>query len=132
MLDVQGPGIDVVRKSKAVAVISGTPGFEAAINGIPVISFGEHALYNFLPHVQHVTDLANLRPALKRIFDGSIDLNRSRLDGTRFLRSVMEASFDMGDYDYVKLKNYDSQVVEDTYQALIDSLEIIAESRSFA
>ncbi len=132
MLDVREPGIDVVRKSKAVAVISGTPGFEAAINGIPVISFGEHALYNFLPHVQHVTDLANLRPALKRIFDGSIDLNRSRLDGTRFLRSVMEASFDMGDYDYVKLKNYDSQVVEDAYQALIDSLEIIAESRSFA
>ena len=54
----------VIRQAELVATITGTAGFEAAVMGKPVISFGHHNIYNFLPHVRLITDERDLKPAL--------------------------------------------------------------------
>jgi len=46
--DYELPSIEVVKRSKMVIVLSGNIGFEAVLNGIPVISFG-NTMYNMLP-----------------------------------------------------------------------------------
>ena len=56
-------GVDCVRRAAAVVTICGTAGFEAAVMGRPVVAFGRHNVYNFLPHVTPVTDEARLQGA---------------------------------------------------------------------
>ncbi len=116
------PGIEVARRAEAIAVITGSTGFEAAVMGKPVISFGMHNAYNILPHVQHVTDLARTGRAVARIFDGSIDPAAARRAGAAFLRAVVETSFDLGSYDYVDLRRYEPEVVHAACDALEESL----------
>ena len=116
------PGIEVARRADAVAVITGSTGFEAAVMGKPVISFGVHNAYNMLPHVLHVTDLARTGEAVARVFDGSIDPAAARRAGAAFLKAVVETSFDLGSYDYVDLRRYEPAVVDAACDALEESL----------
>ena len=120
------PGLEVARHAVAVAVITGTSGFEAAVMGTPVISFGLHNGYNMLPHVFHVTDLAKLRDAIRAIFDNGINEVAARREGARYLQAVIDSSFDLGDYDYVDLRKYDQSVVCSACDALENSLEFAA------
>ena len=90
-------------------MITGSTGFEAAVMGKPVISFGRHNGYNMLPHVFHVTDLANTSEVIERIFDGGVDQAQARQAGVRYLQAVVDTSFDLGAYDYVDLKKYDTR-----------------------
>jgi hypothetical protein len=96
LLDPDEPGIECARAAAATAVIVGTGGLEAAILGRPVITYGRHGLYNFLPHVMTVTDEAQLKGYMTRIFAGGIDLTRARDDGARFLAALIAISFDTG------------------------------------
>lgn len=122
MLDMLEYGLDVVRAADATATISGSPGFEAAVLGKPVISFGHHNEYRILPHVFTVTDETQLRAYLQKIFEGGVDHERARCNGARYLRAVVESSFDLGRYDYVDLKNFGGAEVDRAYEALIASL----------
>mgnify|MGYP001349273275 CR=1 FL=1 len=65
LLDVTELGLEVVRKAKAIATITGTGGFEAAIMGKPVISFGRHNLYNFLVRLEPTYCFSTLLNNLK-------------------------------------------------------------------
>jgi hypothetical protein len=93
-------GLECARASQAVVTICGTGGFEGAILGKPVISFGHHNNYNFLPHVRHVTDTSDLSSTLRWAFSDSFDQEAAKESGTRFLRSVAARSFDLEDFDY--------------------------------
>lgn len=96
LLDPDEPGIACARKSDATCVIVGTAGLEAALLGKPVITYGRHGNYNFLPHVMTVTDEAQLKPYLGRIFRSAVDLDRARADGARMLAALVAVSFDAG------------------------------------
>lgn len=123
MLDTMELGIEVVRRAAAVVTINGTAGFEAAVMGKPVIAFGRHNTYNFLPHVRVVTEESRLRGYLSEALTGSIDGSKSVEDGLRFLQAVVASSFDMRSYDYVKLHDFEVQAVEDGYHCLLSSLQ---------
>lgn len=121
-LDIREPGFRIAQQADAVAVITGSSGFEAAITGTPVISFGAHNAYNMLPHVFHTTDLAKTGEAIDWIFNKGIDREAAKREGARFLQAVVDTSFDLGEYDYVNLQNYDQAVVARACDALERSL----------
>ena len=123
LLEMMEPGLNVVRKCDAVATICGTGGFEAAVMGTPVIAFGRHNTYNFLPHVRVVTEESALKRHLADALDGTIDAEQARRDGKRFLTAVLEASFDLRDYNRMRLDSFEAAAVEDCYATLARSLE---------
>jgi hypothetical protein len=122
MLKIDEPGFAVVEGARAVAVIVGTTGHEAALLGKPVISFGRHNLYCGLPHVFTVTDQAQLRGALRRALDPRFDADGARRAGRRFLRAIVETSFDMETYTYHEKTAYTQSAVQRCVDSLIASL----------
>ncbi len=129
-LDVAELGLDIVRKASAVVTITGTSGFEAAALGIPVIVFGRHNLYGFLHHVKTVIDEADLSKYLEEIFNARIDLETARSDGQRFLEAIDSISFDMGEYNYISLENFQLETVAEALNSLTATLESTAPTPS--
>lgn len=102
-LDMRERGVDVIRRAAATVTIAGSAGFEAAAIGKPVVVLGRHNIYDFLPHVYPVTDIAQLRHALAQALDASKPAAPRQADGARFLLAMEDISFDLGSFDpYVK------------------------------
>jgi len=123
LVEMMELGLDVVREASAVVTICGTSGFEAAVMGKPVIAFGQHNSYNFLPHVRVVTDESQLKGYLHDALNGAVDRARARIDGQRFLKAVVDVSFDMRSYNRFYLDKFDRESVEDCYTRLMRSFE---------
>jgi hypothetical protein len=122
LLDASEFGFDCARKADAVLTICGTVGLEAAALGTPVISFGQHNIYNFLPSVRIVTDESKLPEYLaEALFDPAI-AERIAREGRRLVRAITECSFDMAQYDYVRLNDFEMSSVEKAANALAMSL----------
>ena len=81
--DTLEPGISYITKSKAVAIITGTAGWEAAAMGIPVISFSKYNSYNFLNHVFYVKDNNKIFTIYKKILKKNYPNTESESDGAR-------------------------------------------------
>ena len=124
-MDIREPGFSVARQADAVAVITGSTGFEAAVMGTPVISLGAHNPYNILPHVFHFTDLARTGEAIRTIFDGGVDKAEAKRAGAAYLQAVIDTSFDLGSYDYVDLRSHDRKSVSDACHALAEGLKAL-------
>ena len=122
LLDVMERGVDVVGQAAAVATISSTAGLEAAIMGKPVIMFGRHNGYQFVPHVQLVTREEDLRPALRRALAASTDRGRSGRDGARLRQALMNASFDLGEFDPLQPGSFSQPDIAAAASALLDSI----------
>lgn len=130
-LDMMEFGLEVVRHARAVATITGSAGFEAAVLGKPVIAFGRHNLYGVLPHVHVVTDEARLVGILGAVLgDEDMGAVRRRLDGARYLKAVVETSFDLGGYDFVNVARVDEGAVHAAYEGLLASLEPAGAARA--
>ncbi|MEQ8701483.1 MAG: hypothetical protein RLT05_33600, partial [Bauldia litoralis] len=127
LLDMMELGLEVARQADAVATITGTGGFEAAVMGKPVISFGRHNQYNFLPHVSVIEDEADLRPALRTALSPEFDSAVAEEAGRKFLSAVLSVSFDLRDYDYVDLRKFQPETVADAVEALRASLAQMAQ-----
>jgi hypothetical protein len=123
LLDTRELGLEVARAATAVATITGTGGFEAAVMGKPVITFGRHNLYNFLPHVRLITDEARLKDDLAWAFSPQFDHAAALADGNRFLSAIIATSFDMGQYATSDGKNYDQSGVARAYENLLSGLK---------
>lgn len=123
ILDPVERGIDIVREAAATVTITGTAGMEAAIIGKPVIAFGRHNVYNFLPHVMVVTEECQLKGYLHRAVVQGIDTERARLDGARFLQALCATSFDLGDYNYVNLRSFNDDDVDVAVESLVASVD---------
>lgn len=97
------PGIEVTRRARAVATITGTTGMEAATLGVPVISFGRHNIYNAIPHVTYVSDWLRIGAAVTTVLaaDPAARAARQR-DGQRFIKAVLRASTDFEDANFTK------------------------------
>lgn len=119
--------LDIARNARCVIVITGTIGTEAVILGIPVISFGIHNEFNFLPSVHVVQSWKELRPLLFKICcseDTEEDKRRRQEDGKRYLAAIKVSSIDLHWSNYAS-KNRESATereVEVIYESLMKSL----------
>lgn len=122
-------GIEVTKQADVVVTISGTSGFEAAAMGKPVISFGHHNIYNFLPHVMVVTDPAQLSRYLRQALSADFDAKKAAIDGRRFLQAIVDVSFDLGDFSPTNPDKVSDRAVDAAYHALLRALGDRAETR---
>jgi hypothetical protein len=116
-------GLDVVRKANALITISGTAGTEAAVLGKPVITFGRHNNYDFLPHVRVVTREEDLRGYLDEALNGGIDLEKAKLDGARYFQAVQNLAFDFKGLDLFKPDIIEDWMAEAACDNLLRSLQ---------
>jgi hypothetical protein len=126
MADVREYGLELVGRSVAVVTITGSIGFEGATMGKPVIHFGRHAIYDFLPHVQVVTDESKLAGYLDDVLCGGFTPERATQaarNGARLLKAIAKVSFVIGDQFVGNPKDYGPAGVEASYQALLTSLK---------
>ena len=123
ILNVAIPGQEVIKRAVGVATIAGTAGLEAALLGKPVVSFGRHNPYNFLGHVKVNFDLGELPKQVKWLFDNDIDQKKARGDAEKFIESVKQASFDMGEFNYFDLEKFAQDAPQEAYKLLIESLK---------
>lgn len=123
LMDPREPGWKVAQKADAVANISGTANLEAALAGVPVISFGQHNNYDFLDHVLTVKQESQVREFLVHIFDGHVDRDKARTDGAKLASALERLSIDMEKFDTLNLESYNDEQVSKAVDALIDSLQ---------
>jgi hypothetical protein len=115
-------GIECAQNAAAVVTISGTAGLEAAVAGVPVVSFGHHNIYNVLPHVRIVEDERDLAGYLKDAIDNKFSRAQMLCDGRRLCRAIVKESFDMREYNYIDLEDFDPQSVLDACASLRQSV----------
>jgi hypothetical protein len=123
LLDVEERGLEVVKKAAAVATITGSAGVEAALQGRPVILFGRHNGFEFLPHVSLVTREEDLVPALTRIFDGSLNPAEAVDAGSRYGEALEKISFTMDGFAAFKQDGWSMDHVQTAVDALLNDLD---------
>ncbi len=124
--------LELVKQSRCVAVFTSTAGFEASAMGIPVVSFGLHNIYNFLPHVYVVKSWLELRKTLKFVLDEENQdaILQRKKDGNRLLEAVRRAGFDLSGVDYAattlrrKRKQATQEEANLFFSTLMDSLDV--------
>jgi hypothetical protein len=121
ILDSMELGLEVVRQARAIATITGTGGFEAAVMGKPVISFGKHNHYNLLDHVYQMDDESQLPSVLVRCLADDAVNDSTRRDGARFLAATLKVSFDLSGFDHLNVDRVAESTVELAYNALCAS-----------
>ncbi len=117
LADPRLPGVDLVRNARAVATINSTAGFEAAVMGVPVLTWGRHNMYNFLPHVRVIEAAGS---AIEDV-DWALSHGRdeaARQSGARFLQAIVDISFDLGPFDVLSM----SDIPADAIDACLDVL----------
>lgn len=122
LLDTWELGFDCAQRADAVVTICGTAALEALVAGKPVIAFGHHNIYNFLPAVQVVSDERRLADHLRAALDSKFDPNTVRSEARRLLKAIEDNSFDLGSYDYVNVERFEAAAVEAAYHSLMTTL----------
>lgn len=122
LLDIDERGFDVISRARAVATIVGTAGYEAAALGKPVISFGCHNVYNFLPHVFEVESGRQLREKLTEALSDDFDNAAAVLAGRRFIRAITETSFDLGPNAYHRKNIHTKEEIHACVDGLLATL----------
>jgi hypothetical protein len=123
MMRVSEFGLEAVRRSAAVATISGTAGFEGAALGKPVIAFGNHNIYNIVPHVHVVTGAGELAGHLRSILLDGFDSEAASRDGSRFLQAIVDSSFDAGDFSPSRPDHLEPAALDAAFQNLLRGLD---------
>jgi hypothetical protein len=121
-LDTWEIGLECVIKSVAVATICGSAGFEGAAHGKPVVAFGAHNIYNFLPHVLVVGRDGELPELVRRATSGTGNKIDRMKAGMRMLAAVKDISFDMKSFDYVDQNGFEDESLEAALECLVRSV----------
>ena len=90
--DPSDNGIEYIKLSKGVSLITGTAGWEAAAMGIPVITFSKYNAFNFLDHVFYVRDSDDTLIILNKILNKCYPNKKSEEDGARLYHSYKKIS----------------------------------------
>jgi len=123
LLDTYEHGLEVVKKCAVVLTITGTGGYEGAVLGKPVIAFGRHNIYNFLPHVRVVTDLGSMREQLACALDKDFDHEQAKSDGARFLAATIASSFELTGFTSRAPDAIGDDAIAAAYRSLVDGLQ---------
>jgi len=82
--------------ARCVAVINGTVGVQAAVRGVPVITFHPNYIVRHLPHVQFADSYRSLRQALCRLRDGDLPDYEARVAaGSAVYQTMFDLSFEI-------------------------------------
>ncbi|MBT4084364.1 MAG: hypothetical protein HN578_15880 [Rhodospirillales bacterium] len=126
IVDVREPGLEVVMRAAAVITFAGTAGHEAAIRGIPVISFGRHNLINLLPHVYVVNDEEQIAPYLHTALNEERDQAEIAGCVARFVSALRQNSFDMNELAHNNPEGVSAASSEDGYDLLMEYLAVLS------
>ena len=103
-----------LNKSSMVATITGTIGYEAVYNKIPVVSFGKHQLINYLPTVEYVTNFEETKASIEKLSKlNNHDLNKSLV---ALHNALIDQSFE--------LQNFNKQILNKDEKDLIGKLAV--------
>lgn len=84
--------------ARCVAVINGTVGVQAAVRGIPVITFHPNYIARHLPHVQFADSYDSLRSAMCRLRDDELPDYEARVAaGNAIHQTMVDLSFEIND-----------------------------------
>ena len=125
MADPRDYGLEYVKKSVAVAGLTGTSSWEAAVMGIPVISFSKNNAYNFLDHVFYIKETDSTKNLLPKILKKKWPSKKSLSDGAKFYHSYLKNSFDIGQHhEFISWKesNKKKKLIKKTALLLIKEL----------
>lgn len=89
-------GITYIKNSRAVAIITGTAGWEASVMGIPVITFTQNNAFNFLEHVFYVNKPNSLNKIISDIINIKLPNRNFNRAGSRLYQAYFKSSFDLG------------------------------------
>ncbi len=117
----------LAQRARALAVINGSLGTQAAITGTPVLTFHPHFPAALLPHVFHVDSYAQVKDALRRIKNGEVPpIEERRRHGQALLAALSLGSVPVRDANLLvgvsgggKIRRDDVHVLS---ASLIDSL----------
>lgn len=89
---------DVMRRAKAVAVISSTVGVQAAMRGKPAISFNPNYIGTVMPHVLVATSYSATAEALRRVRDDDLPSPEERSRAVwAFRQALAQSEFPIDD-----------------------------------
>ena len=120
--------LSVAKNARCVIVITGTLGTEALMLGVPVISFGMHNNFDFLPHAHTVKSWTELRPLLLSILsreDTKEAREKRAEDGKRYLAAIKSISIDLAHESFQKERDSldtSKRKAEILYSSLMKSL----------
>ena len=116
-------GLEYIKSCKAVATVTGSAGLEAAVMGIPVLSFSKNNIYNILDHVLEINDLSNLRNIFFKIKKNKYPNIKSIRDGSKFFYAYRNKFFEMPNFDptgkKVVVKNNAQSSVHERYADIL-------------
>ncbi len=113
----------LAQRARALAVINGSLGIQAAITGTPVLTFHPHFRAALLPHVFHVDSYARTKDALRRIKDGEIPpIEERRRYGQALLAALSLGSVPVGDPNLLAGVSGGGKIGHDDVRVLSSSL----------
>jgi hypothetical protein len=121
--NIQEDGIALMRRSEAVAIITGTSGLEAAVSGKPILTYGRQNIYNFLPHVSVIKEETELKGALHRVTSGEIDLEKAQYNGEELLKALVDISFSLKSFSPWHPDVIDDNDIGVAYDALLQTAD---------
>lgn len=91
---------DLLKKSKAVASLTGTIIVEGVVNGIPAISFGLSE-YNYMEGVYHVRTVSECRKVVLDIINDRVDIDQEKVKAyfKKLYGYSLPINVGYGDYD---------------------------------
>ena len=124
-------GEGIAYKAQAVAVINGTLGVQAAIAGVPVITFHRHFQARLMPHVLFADNYDGTRTAIRSIVRGQISpAAERRRAGAAFKAALDDCAFAisnpgllMGRAGSTKLLPDEVELFASRFLATLDPLE---------
>ncbi len=111
-------GIDIVSRARIVVTICGTVGFEAALMGVPVISFGRHNFYNLLKNVTVIKNEDELRPAIDNLLNRPLKKDLAKKEAENLLSVILHNSFNMNKFSYLDSKGFDKESIKTSLKML--------------
>lgn len=123
ILDPWEVGIRCNQSASIVFTICGTSGIEALSGGVPVISFGQHNIYNRNYGVQVIDNMLDIRPQIEKALGGYFDQTKMKIHANRLLQAVVDCSFDLGDFNFIDIEKFDPEIAKGAVERLLISLE---------
>ena len=115
--DPKERGLDLIKKCKAVACITGSSAWEATVMGVPVISFSKYNEFNILNHVFIVDNFTSLRDIFQKLEKNEFPNKNSILEGAKFYAAYLKKFLDVKDYNSLSpLANSISQIPESLHE----------------
>jgi len=122
LADPKEAGVDYAMNAHITVTITGTAGFEAAVNGNSVITLGQHNNYNIMPNVYMVKNFNEINNLLKDLLSLEYGYKHSLLGGKRYIRALKKIAFDFSDYNFLNFKNFSTDSVNGCASKLEESI----------